>query len=71
MTPKGILAKLVSFPTTPAVSNLDLIGWVSDYLANHGIAVTLIPSPEGTKANLFATIGPGPSGGRVYRGKRR
>ncbi len=68
MTPKDILAKLVSFPTIPAVSNLDLIGWVGDYLARHSVPFTLIPSPDGTKANLFATIGPDVSGGVVLSG---
>lgn len=68
MTPKAILAKLVSFPTIPAVSNLDLIAWVKDYLAGHGIEARLVASPDGTKANLFATIGPDVPGGVVLSG---
>ena len=52
-----ILERLVAFDTTSARSNLDLIGWVQDYLAGHGIAATLSSAGEG-KANLFATVGP-------------
>src|SRR5207249_8299008 len=36
--------------------NLELIDWVRDYLARHGIAAALSSAGEG-KANLFATIG--------------
>src|SRR5690606_25110702 len=51
-------ARLVAFDTTSAHSNLALIDFVRDYLAGHGVAATLYPSEDGTKANLFATIGP-------------
>jgi acetylornithine deacetylase len=65
----GILDRLIAFDTTSARSNRELIDWVRDYLAQHGIAVTLIPGSgpgsagEG-KANLFATIGQGTGGQR-------
>jgi Acetylornithine deacetylase/Succinyl-diaminopimelate desuccinylase and related deacylases len=36
-TPKEMLAKLVSFPTVSRDSNLDLIHFVRDYLAGHGV----------------------------------
>lgn len=68
MTPIDILAKLVSFPTIPAASNLDLIHWVRDYLAALNVSSQLIHSPDGTKANLFATIGPNVPGGVVLSG---
>ena len=51
-----ILERLVSFDTTSARPNLELIDWVRDYLARHGIAAALSSAGEG-KANLFATIG--------------
>jgi acetylornithine deacetylase len=57
-----ILDRLIAFDTTSSRSNLMLIEWVRDYLAQYGIAATLIPGSgpgsagEG-KANLFATIG--------------
>ena len=52
-----LLAKLVAFDTTSAKSNLKLIEFVRDYLADHGVSATLTPSPDGRKASLFATIG--------------
>jgi acetylornithine deacetylase len=58
-----ILDRLIAFDTTSSRSNLDLIGWVSEYLAGHGIAAALSSAGEG-KANLFATIGQGTGGTR-------
>ncbi len=68
MTPVEMLARLVAFPTESQRSNLDLIGFVQEYLAEHGIASTLVPSEDGQKANLFATIGPAVDGGVVLSG---
>ena len=59
---KDLLAKLVGFDTTSAKPNLDLIAFVQYYLAGHGIASTLVPSDDGGKASLYATIGEGPGG---------
>src|SRR5689334_12209624 len=53
-----ILKSLIAFPTVSRDSNLALIAYVRDLLAAHGIAATLIHSHCGSKANLFATIGP-------------
>ena len=58
-----LLAKLVAFDTTSAKSNLPLIDFVRATLEAHGVASTLIPSEDGTKAALFATIGPKGDGG--------
>ena len=55
--PVELLAKLVAFDTTSAKSNLELIDFMRDILASHGVSSTLTPSPDGTKASLFATIG--------------
>jgi acetylornithine deacetylase len=55
---EALLARLVAFDTTSHKTNLPLIDFVRDYLAGHGIESQLIPSPEGDKASLFATIGP-------------
>ena len=52
-----ILGRLVAFDTTSSRSNLELIGWVADYLERHGIASTRSSAGE-NKANLYATIGP-------------
>src|SRR5688572_4949532 len=53
-----MLRRLVAFDTTSRDSNLALIHWVRDYLAEHGIAARLVHDESGRKANLFATIGP-------------
>jgi len=60
---KDLLAKLVGFDTTSAMSNLDLIAFVQNYLDSRGVASTLVPSEDGEKASLYATIGDGKSGG--------
>jgi acetylornithine deacetylase len=57
-----LLKTLVGFDTTSAKSNLALIAFVEDYLKGHG-ASTRVPSPDGTKADLFATIGASTTGG--------
>ncbi len=62
-TAQDLLARLVGFDTTSAKSNLALIAFVEDTLKGHGIASTLVPSPDGAKADLFATIGPAGQGG--------
>ncbi|RZI38894.1 M20/M25/M40 family metallo-hydrolase, partial [Herbaspirillum sp. HC18] len=38
--------------------NIPLIRFVQDYLAGHGIASQLVPTADGLKASVFATIGP-------------
>ena len=63
-----MLAKLVSFDTTSRNSNLELIGFVQDYLSAHGVASSLIHDETGQKANLWATIGPDVEGGVVLSG---
>ena len=63
-----ILAKLVSFDSVSRNSNLPLIEWVVSYLNGHGVASELIYNADGTKANLFATIGPGNRNGVVLSG---
>jgi acetylornithine deacetylase len=52
-----LLDKLVSFDTTSAKSNLELIAFVQDYLARFGVQSEIVPYQDGAKANLFATIG--------------
>ncbi|MEQ8707565.1 MAG: acetylornithine deacetylase [Rhodospirillales bacterium] len=53
-----MIKKLCSFDTTSRNSNLDLIGYVQQYLEDHGVQSTLVHDETGAKANLFATIGP-------------
>ena len=73
MTPRAesaiaILDRLVSFDTVSRNSNLALIDWVRDYLAQHGVTPVVLPNADGTKANLFATIGPADRPGIVLSG---
>ena len=63
-----ILDQLVAFDTVSRNSNLELVGWLRDYLARHRIEHTVLPSPDGTKANVFATIGPADRPGIVLSG---
>ena len=63
-----MIEKLVGFPTVSRDSNLDLIGFVREYLAEHGVESHVVPNPEGTKANLYATVGPAVEGGVVLSG---
>jgi acetylornithine deacetylase len=63
-----ILRSLVALPTVSRESNLELVDWVRNYLADLHIDSHLVPNAEGTKANLFATVGPSTSGGLVLSG---
>ncbi|MEZ5774827.1 MAG: acetylornithine deacetylase [Hyphomicrobiaceae bacterium] len=65
---RELLARLVSFDTTSAKSNIPLIEFVKDFLAEHGIESQLVPTPDGLKASLFATIGPSSTGGIALSG---
>ncbi len=64
----AILERLVAFDTVSAKSNLDLIEWVAGYLEGHGVAGHLTRNDDGTKANLFATVGPAERGGIILSG---
>jgi acetylornithine deacetylase len=63
-----MLKRLVAFDTTSRNSNLELIQHIQGYLGEFGVRSTLVPNAEGTKANLFATIGPEAEGGIVLSG---
>ncbi|MBT4486317.1 MAG: acetylornithine deacetylase [Rhodospirillaceae bacterium] len=67
-TPREMIDRLVAFDTTSRESNLGLIHFVRDYLADHGVESTLIHDKSGAKANLFATVGPMIDGGVVLSG---
>ena len=53
-----IFERLISFPTISRDSNLELIGFVDEYLKRRDIETRLVHNEAGTKANLFASIGP-------------
>ena len=55
--PRALLETLVAFDTTSAKTNIPLIEFVRGYLADHGVESQLVPTGDGLKASLFATIG--------------
>jgi acetylornithine deacetylase len=64
-----ILERLVAFPTVSRDSNLPLIDWIRNYLADHRIDSQIIHDATGRKANLLASIGPAAAdGGLVLSG---
>lgn len=65
---QALLAQLVAFDTTSRESNLALIKFVHDYLADLGVTCELIYNETHSKANLFATLGPDDRPGIVLSG---
>ncbi|MDR5774574.1 MULTISPECIES: acetylornithine deacetylase [unclassified Caballeronia] len=68
MSSRDLLERLIGFATVSRDSNLELIEFVRDTLANLGVESELFYNAERTKANLFATIGPRDRGGIVLSG---
>ena len=68
MKPTEMLKTLVGFPTVSKDTNLPLIDFVDDWLRENGVEAVRIPNNVGTKANLYATIGPMVEGGVVLSG---
>jgi acetylornithine deacetylase len=65
---KELLARLVAFDTTSHKTNIPLIEFVEAYLAGHGIASQRVPTADGLKSSLFATIGDPATGGIALSG---
>ena len=65
---RTLMERLIAFPTVSRDSNLDLIDFVERYLDSHGIRSTRVPDPTGTKAALYAHVGPQVEGGVVLSG---
>jgi len=55
---RALIEALVAFDTVSAKSNLALIAFLRDRLAEHGVVARLVHDEAGGKANLYATIGP-------------
>ena len=68
LTPREILAQLVSFPTVSHSSNIDLIDWLETYLASHAIPTARHWNDDRGKAALLAHAGPLQAGGVVLSG---
>lgn len=62
------LEPLIGFATISSESNRPLIDHAAASLAAQGADVEIIPSPDGAKASLWATIGPKVDGGVVLAG---
>ena len=62
------LERLVAFPTVSDRSNLDLISFVRDHLANRGFDILTVEDRVGSKANLFARLGPPDRPGVILSG---
>ncbi len=60
--------RLVAFDTTSSKSNLALIEDVEAYLHGFGVETFRVYDDEGTKANLYALVGPKVEGGVVLSG---
>ncbi len=64
----GLLARLVAFDTISSRPNRPLIDFVAGCLRQSGVEARLVESPDGSKASLYATIGPPVAGGVVLSG---
>ena len=62
------MQELIAFDTTSRESNLAIIEHIQSYLDNLGIDSRLTHDETGSKANLWATIGPDIAGGVVLSG---
>lgn len=65
---RQMIEQLVSFDTVSRNSNQSLIRFIQSYLEQHGVVSHLVPNADGSKANLYATIGPMEEGGVVLSG---
>ncbi len=63
-----MIRRLIAFDTTSRDSNLELIGFVRDYLDDLGVESQLVHDETGRKANLYATLGPGDKAGFMLSG---
>lgn len=68
LSPRAMLERLIGIPTVSRDSNLALIEFVAEYLASHGVEAQLVYNAEGSKANLYASVGPDRPGGVVLSG---
>lgn len=68
LSARELMDRLVGFPTVSRDSNLELIDFVEEYLDGFGVKATRVPNEDGTKAALYAHIGPQVAGGVVLSG---
>jgi acetylornithine deacetylase len=65
---QSLLEKLVSFDTTSIKSNRACIDFIRDYLDGFKISSEIVANDDGTKACLWATVGPQEGRGIVLAG---
>lgn len=65
---QSLLSDLIAFQTVSSDSNLEMISFMAQLLEDSGASAEIIAAPCGTKANLFATIGPKENGGILLSG---
>ncbi len=65
---KALLRHLIAFPTVSTDSNLAMIAFLAERLEAVGARVEVHEDATGTKANLFATLGPEVDGGILLSG---
>jgi acetylornithine deacetylase len=53
-----ILCELISIESISSNSNLDIIAYIETILASSNISTRRVPSPDGRKTSLLATLGP-------------
>lgn len=68
IAPLELVRRLIAFDTTSRGSNLALIDFAQDLLEESGARCRRTFDTSGTKANLFATLGPDKPGGYVLSG---
>nr|WP_281493191.1 acetylornithine deacetylase [Yoonia sp. F2084L] len=68
LSARELMDRLVGYPTVSRDSNLELIDFVEDYLAGFSVKSTRVPNEDGTKAALYAHVGPQVDGGVVLSG---
>ena len=67
-TATAILSDLVAFPTVSSDGNLAIIDHLACLLSDAGARVDIYANDAGTKANLYATLGPDAPGGILLAG---
>ncbi len=65
---KALLRHLIAYPTISTESNLAMIEFLADRLSAVGARVEVHPDSTGSKANIFATLGPEVDGGILLSG---
>ncbi|MER9232963.1 acetylornithine deacetylase [Mesorhizobium sp. M0622] len=68
MTAEQILAQLIAFASVVGQPNWAIVEWIANHAEGCGAKVTILPGPEGDRANVFATFGPADVPGFILSG---